>query len=183
MWNWFYSPLTLSIAALGGLTMGACDVQTDQQALLSDNPLRSAVESYLRSLSLKESRPAWFAFSFVGLTGHGRQAVVYLTGTDWCGTGGCTLLVLAPWGSSYKVLSRIPAVRPPIRVLESKSNGWHDLSVWTSGGGIQRGYEGIVRFDGKNYSRVADSPGGQHAAEMKGKTILSSKDKEVPLYP
>src|SRR5271169_407154 len=75
--------------------------------------------------------------AFVDLRDDGtREAIVYLTSPVWCGTGGCSMLILVPEGSSYRKVGGIPAVNPPIRVLATKSNGWHDITVWTSGGGI-----------------------------------------------
>src|SRR5215469_8863420 len=64
-----------------------------------------------------------------------KEAIAYLSSTGWCGTGGCTLLVLAPSGASYKLITKTPIVRLPIRVLTTKTNGWHDLSVVVGGGG------------------------------------------------
>ena len=94
------------------------------------------------------------------------------------------MLVLTQEGTSYKVITRIPAVRLPIRVLEAKSHGWHDLSVWIQGGGIMRGYEEAIKFDGKNYTEESPEAAEERLVpQMKGKIILSLKDKEVPLYP
>ncbi len=94
------------------------------------------------------------------------------------------MLVLTQEGSSYKVITMIPAVRLPIRILEAKSHGWHDLSVLIQGGGIMRGYEGVVKFDGESYSKVSSEDTEERPArQMKGKIILSLKDREVPLYP
>ncbi len=94
------------------------------------------------------------------------------------------MLVLNQEGSSYKVITRIPGVRLPIRVLEAKSHGWHDLSVWIQGGGILRGYEEVVKFNGATYSKESSEAAEERPVEkMKGKVILSTKDREVPLYP
>ena len=94
------------------------------------------------------------------------------------------MMVLTEEGSSYKVITIIPAVWLPIRVLESKSHGWHDLSIWTQGGGIMRGYEEAVQFDGKDYSKESSEAAEERPIHhMKGKLVLSSKDKDQPLYP
>ena len=45
---------------------------------------------------------------------------------------GCKTLALVPSESSFRIVSRIPLTRLPIRVLGSKSNGWHDLRVWVA---------------------------------------------------
>src|SRR6185312_5883971 len=53
------------------------------------------------------------------------QTIVYLTGQEWCGSGGCTTLILEPKGSSYRLISKISLTRLPIRVLRCTTNGWH----------------------------------------------------------
>jgi hypothetical protein len=40
------------------------------------------------------------------------EAVVYVSGRGWCGSGGCLLLVLKSKGTSYKVVGRTPITRP-----------------------------------------------------------------------
>lgn len=62
------------------------------------------------------------------------DAIVYLLGGSWCGSGGCTTLILRQERGSWKVVSKITIVRPSIRVLESTLNGWHDIGVWVQGG-------------------------------------------------
>jgi hypothetical protein len=93
-----------------------------------------------------------FLAAFTDLNGDGKlEAIVHLTNNDWCGSGGCTTLVLARDGDSWRLVTEIGITRPPIRVLTTKSNGWHSLAVWVQGGGIQPGYEAELRFDGKAY--------------------------------
>src|SRR5205823_5110258 len=82
-----------------------------------------------------------------------KQFVVYLQGSRWCGTGGCTTLILEPTKQSFKLLGVIPISRVPIRRLPTITNGCHDITVWVSGGGIDKPYQAKLRFDGKSYSR------------------------------
>jgi hypothetical protein len=181
----FLGGVAFSVAVFAAMNATRCNAQPRRQALLSKDLLRSAVERHLKSLlPLVPFRPAWFASAFVDLAGHGKeQAVVYITGQDWCGTGGCTLLVLTQEDHSYTVVSRVPATRLPIRVLKTKSHGWYDLSVWIQGGGIPRGYEDVLVFDGSGYSGQASSQSEQTPArQMKGTTVLSSQEKESPLH-
>jgi hypothetical protein len=94
------------------------------------------------------------------------------------------MLVLTQQDSSYKVLSRIPTVRLPIRLLDSKSHGWRDLSVFTQGGGILVGYQERVRFDGNIYYRESAKVGQEgRVRQVQGTVILSGKEKEAQLYP
>lgn len=183
--NWIQNSHLLWILVVGGLSASVCQTQANRQPPLTEDRLRFAVQSYLKNLPLGNLEPTSYIYAFVNLTGDGkRQAVVYLTGSGWCGSSGCTMLLLTLEGTSYKVLTRMPAVRLPIRVLEARSHEWHDLSVWIQGGGIVRGYEEVVKFDGKGYAEVSSKADEERPApKLKGKIILSKRDREVPLYP
>jgi hypothetical protein len=95
------------------------------------------------------------------------EIVVYISGQSWCGSGGCTLLILEPHDSSYKIIGRTSIVRLPIRRLHHITNGHHDIGVWVQGGGIQPGYEAALRFDGKTYP---GNPTIKPAQRLSGKT-------------
>jgi hypothetical protein len=92
-----------------------------------------------------ENKTTRYSAAFVDLRGDGTQEIiVYLTSKAWCGTGGCTTLILAPEGPSYRVVTRITVTRPPIRILDAKSNGRHDIGVQVRGGGTQYGFSNPV---------------------------------------
>jgi hypothetical protein len=102
--------------------------------------------------SLDDEKTTRYSAAFVDLNGDGKPEVIaHITGRDWCGSGGCTTLVLAQKGSCYRVVARLTITRPPIRVLATKSHGWRDIGVWMQGGGIQPGYEADLFFNGKTY--------------------------------
>ena len=80
----------------------------------------------------------------VDLNGDGvPEIIVYLTGREWCGSGGCTTLILARGDSSFTIVTKITVTQLPIRVLKlrSRSHGWRDISIGVRGGGIQPEYE------------------------------------------
>lgn len=98
-----------------------------------------------------ETRTTKFAVAFVDLRDDGtKQAIVYLSSNGWCGTAGCTMLILARDGTSYRLVSRIPAVRLPIWVLDTKTNGWRDIGVIGRKSGTQPLYKAILSFDGQS---------------------------------
>lgn len=78
------------------------------------------------------------------------EAIVYLAGPYFCGTGGCSLLVLMPSGSAWRKVGDVSTVRTPIRVLATRSHGWRDLAVEVAGGGGPVGTVAL-RFDGAAY--------------------------------
>jgi hypothetical protein len=110
------------------------------------------------------------------------EAIVYLMG-KWCGSGGCNMLVLKRDGNSWRKVTMITITRPPIRVLANTSHGWHNISVWVQGGGIQSGYEAELRFDGNTYPRNPSvSPARRLQGKPVGEVVIPSAQDGSPLY-
>lgn len=111
------------------------------------------------------------------------EIVVYVSGRNWCGSGGCRLWILEPDGASFKVIGEETITRPPIRVLRSKSHGHFDIGVWVQGGGIRPGYEALLRFDGKSYpDNPSVAPARQLPEGVAGRVLISSADSGKLLY-
>lgn len=112
----------------------------------------------------------------------GAEALVYMRGRYWCGSGGCNLLIVARNYGSWRIVSEIRLARPPIMVLASRSRGWRDLAVSVSGGGIQPGYQARLSFDGRSYPdnptvdvpRLGRGPGGR--------IVIRDQSATLPLF-
>ena len=143
-----------------------------------DNSLEDFLRSYIGVPT--KGRTTRYSAAFADLRDDGTpEAIVYLTSNGWCGTGGCTLLILAPKDTSYKVVTKIPGVRLPVRVLATTSNGWHDISVVTG----KPLYEAIVQFDGETYPGSPSMPPARPASgEIPGRTVMPVTVKDKPLY-
>ena len=150
----------------------------------SEVSLRTFLQEYARRNAPVRDRATRYLSAFVELNNNGKQdIIVYLTGQDWCGSGGCTTLVLEAEQSSYKVIARITITRPPIRVLTRESKGWHDLGVWVQGGGIRRGYEADLSFDGQTYPSNPSTLPAQRLAEAPlGEIVISKNEEGTLLY-
>jgi hypothetical protein len=134
---------------VGTLPVGVCIAQGDVQ---SGIPLQVFLRNYLKDGSSSEDTTTRYSIAPVALHDSMQVILVYITGRRWCGSGGCTALLLKPEGSSsFKVIDRFTLVRLPIRILPSETNGWHDLAVWVEGGGVSPGYAAVLRFDGRKY--------------------------------
>jgi hypothetical protein len=83
---------------------------------------------------------ARFTTALTDLNGDGRdEALVYLVDQGVCGSGGCNLYVLTDNGENvWSVDSKMTVSRPPIYRLPTRTNGWADLGVTVSGGGLMR---------------------------------------------
>jgi hypothetical protein len=114
--------------------------------------------------------------------GKTEEDIVYVSGQGWCGSGGCTMLILEPSGSSFKVLGKVTIVQLPIRLLHSISHGHPDIGVLVQGGGILSGYEAVLSFDGKSYPSNPSMPPAQKVTAARGKVIIATTENSVPLY-
>ena len=114
--------------------------------------------------------------------GKSGEIIVYLSGDGWCGSGGCTMLILEPAGLTFKVLGRVTVVELPITLLPSMHNGPPDIEVAVHGSGAQPSYNAVLSFDGKRYPGNPSVPPARKAAHVKGKVVVSTTDDSVPLY-
>jgi hypothetical protein len=114
--------------------------------------LQQAIASYTQQQGAPpEANDQVFA-DYIDLNGDGTlDAVVILSTSYWCGTGGCTMLVLEGQpGNTFRRVSASSLVRPPVTVSNSKTNGWRDLILQVSGGGMPAKTVAL-KFDGKQY--------------------------------
>jgi hypothetical protein len=151
----------------------------------AEDSLKMFLQTYLRTPPSNGDKTTQYFSAFVDLNGDGTQeAIVYLTGQSWCGSGGCTTVILARNRSSWRVLTHMTITRPPIRVLSKASNGWRNISVWVQGGGIQPSYEAELRFDGKTYpSNPSVPPARRSAGKAIGEVVIRSSQSGTRLYP
>ena len=176
-----------AVVAVGFMFLEANSLAQPQNKPSSDqmDSLKKFLQNYVGNSD--HNRTTQYSSAFVDLRDDGTQEViVYLTGDGWCGSGGCTTLVLVPRDSSYTVVTKIIIVRPPIRMLVTKSNGWHDIAVRVQGGGIINAYEAELSFNGKTYPRNPSVPPARRLAEkVAGEEvipIIALTEKGSPLY-
>ena len=131
----------LALAVLGGC---AASPQQDTASAQLTRELNQAIGDV--------SGPVHYFAKQVDLNGDGRaEFVVHVAGPMVCGTGGCDTLVFAQEGAGLRLVSRTSVTRPPIVVTSTTTQGWRDLVVRVSGGGIIPGYDALLRFDGRTY--------------------------------
>lgn len=115
--------------------------------------LGQAVLRYIRPFTADLDDTAWKA-SWADLNGDDvSDALVYVSGPDWCGSGGCTLLVFeAVTGPDADVLgafhpaAEISLVHGSVLVSTERADGWCDLVVRDSDEALR-----VLRFDGDTY--------------------------------
>ena len=91
-------------------------------------------------------------------------------------------MILVPEGESYKVITKTTVTELPIRVLSTKTNGWHDLGVWVKGG-PHPGFEAKLKFNGKKYPSNPSVPPAQRLQKgVEGRVVIAGDAKGKPLY-
>jgi hypothetical protein len=146
--------------------------------------LKKFLQNYLRDPRGGDDKTTRFSSYDSDLKDDGTQEViVYVSGQSWCGSGGCKMLVLEPKGSSYAVIAKTTLSRLPIRVLDSKSHGWHDIAVTVQGGGILEPYQARLSYDGRTYPRNPTLlPARKLVGEANGEVAIPSDAAGTPLY-
>jgi len=100
------------------------------------------------------------------------ELIVHVAGPMVCGTGGCNTVVLAQDGGDLREVATIAVTRPPIVVAGSSSNGWRDLLVSVSGGGMPA-HMARLRFDGNSYpGNPTVEPAEALQLEVAGETLI-----------
>ncbi|HYI48540.1 MAG TPA: hypothetical protein VEX35_08755 [Allosphingosinicella sp.] len=126
-------------------------------AIAAAQPSREqALRTFLQT-SFAEARENYggtsYVAAFADLNGDGRdEALVSLQSGFFCGSGGCALHIYTPQGASWREVAELTIVNAPVRLLNTRSRGWRDLSVLVRGGGIEIPYEARIRFDGRTYA-------------------------------
>ncbi|MGD8174046.1 COG3650 family protein [Vibrio sp. TRT 21S02] len=93
-----------------------------------------AVRRYfkLHRTSPENTQYRWLTYD---LNGDGKQEL--LTQLDWCGSGGCTLLIFENHQDEWRFNSRVTLVNSPMFLGSQNHEGWQDLIFYVSGGGAQ----------------------------------------------
>ncbi len=151
---------SLSIVVfLVGAAMQSLPEQTSAGSAAESDAVATFLRGYLKGPDGVADETARYAAAFVHLDDTDRkQVIVHFTDQRSCGSGGCQTLILDPQESSFRVVTSLGIGWPPIRVLSTKTNGWHDLALRVRGGGVRPGYEARLQFNGNTYPRNPSIP-------------------------
>ena len=103
---------------------------TDQQT--ANNLKNFLVNDFLKDdLSILEPKDRKFQFYKIDLNNDGNEEIfVRFMGSYFCGSGGCTFLLLDKYG---EIITKFTVTRAPIFVEQTKVNGWSLLLVKDAG--------------------------------------------------
>jgi len=150
-----------------------------------ESSLKQFLKQYVEERSPAHDPDVRYAYSLIDLNQDGaNEVIVHLVGRWLCGSGGCVTLVLEREEGSYRIISEISITRLPIRVLLNTSNGWRDIGVWVGGGGIVKGYEAVLCYDGCAYpSNPTLPPAKRIRGRTAGAVVIKSMHQARSLYP
>lgn len=102
------------------------------------------------------------------------EIFVYLVGPTVCGTGGCSGLLLEEKNGEYTVKSRFSLVLTPVIIQNETTNGWKDIVMYVTGGGIEPGYHQL-KFNGESYPSNPSVEPVVKEEKIKGMGILNDE--------
>src|SRR5271165_132608 len=107
------SLMTLVLVISGSLAAAALGQDTSPKAEVA---LRHFVQNLEREKKFPHDEGERFCYALTDLNEDGRnEAILYLIGRWWCGTGGCPTFILEQRDNKYSVISKTSITRPPIR--------------------------------------------------------------------
>jgi hypothetical protein len=119
--------LIIAVVSMAGSlssTLGGVAQSLSPPTSSQEQSVTKFLRDYLGNPRFGKDETTRFVIAFVDLKDDGTQEViVYVTGRNWCGSGGYSMYVLLPRGASYEFVAKTTITRPPIRVLASKSHG------------------------------------------------------------
>lgn len=107
--------------------------------------LMSAIQDYVGKKGHQERPP--FRQALTDLNADGQvDAIVLLLGSNWCGSGGCNMLVFRGTNDGFTFVSASTITNEPIRVSPENTQGWKTLIVHSKGKG-----DVLMQFNGTHY--------------------------------
>ena len=117
------------VNSLANVDLTAKQVNSSDQL---DQKVDQAIREYFKinNTSPDNTKYRWLTYD---LNGDGKEEL--FAQLDWCGSGGCTLLIFENHQDNWRFNSRVTLVKGDIRLGKSQSHGWQDLIFNVNGGG------------------------------------------------
>lgn len=131
--------------------------------------------SFLKSYAREAMQPLRYVAVEPAENNPQHLTFVYLMGPEYCGSGGCKLLVLSAMDAGgYGVHGEITIARPPVMMLGTSTNGMPDLAVSVSGGGVTP-HVAVLRYDDGYPGNPTVPPAQPATAPLAGQTVISEE--------
>ncbi|EEW07458.1 COG3650 family protein [Vibrio mimicus] len=125
-----------------------------------------------RYFTLHKTSPDNTQYRWLKYDLNGDEQPELLVQLDWCGTGGCTLLIFEQQNQQWRFNSRVTLVQNPIRLGKQTHHGWQDLMLSVSGGGAKPAVHSL-QYNGISYP-TNPSVAPEAKAEQMSQVVLFS---------
>jgi len=153
--------------------------QTEKEPA-QNSDLNQAILAYLAKTKVEPQYANPRQTAWLDLNGDGRQDALVLLENPlyFCGTGGCTMLVFKGTPSGFEFVSSSSLIRGPLLVSETTTQGWRDLIVEVSGGGMPA-KRVAMKFTGNKYpSNPSMLPALPKDQPVRGTKIFQGNPRE-----
>ena len=120
MLRWQFSQLRAILKWFEALASKICSITAETA---SDPVLEQAIRNlgFHSYPSSPGARPDSYYYNRIDLNGDDLlETLVYLVGQSFCGTGGCSLIILQRVEDEYQLLGKLPVTREPVIVTNEK---------------------------------------------------------------
>lgn len=125
-----------------------------------------------RYFTLHKTAPDKTQYRWLKYDLNGDEQPELLVQLDWCGTGGCTLLIFEQQNQQWQFNSRITLVQNPIHLGKQTQHGWQDLMLNVRGGGAKPALHRL-QYNGISYP-TNPSVAPEASADQVSQVILFS---------
>ncbi|WP_099189940.1 hypothetical protein [Tepidibacter mesophilus] len=138
-----------------------------------DEKLEEAIHKTMPEYDKETFGPVKYYYNKVDLNGDKKEEIfTVLYGSYVSGSGGGTGLL---FDNNYNLVTRFSLVRTPIIISDNKTNGWNDILMHVSGGGVESFYA-QMKFDGKTYpSNPSVQSEVKPGTKVQGKAIIANE--------
>ena len=149
-----------------------------------EQSLKRFLQDYVKEKHLDDDGATRYSCAFVDLNGGGRpEAIVYLEGRWWCGSGGCPMLVLSRNESSWRVITKTTITRPPYQSLNERVSRLARYQRVGPGRWYSARLRSAAWFNGETYPSNPSVPPAQPLTKRaEGKIVIPQSAKGTLLY-
>lgn len=104
------------------------------------------------------------------------ELIVYATGYEVCGSGGCSAYIFSSDKGKYILLASFSVCAAPIIVSANKTRGWHDIIVYHSGGAVSKGNYYVNKFNGSEYPDTRETTAKVDLGKIRGVAYVADSD-------
>ncbi len=121
-----------------------------------------------------EAKETRYYYNYIDLNGDGiKEVFVQLVGPYTSGTGGDIGLIFQQKNNGFHLVQQFSLIRNPIIISNEKTNGWNNMILEVSGGGITA-QRVELKFNGTKYPNPSDGIELKKNTKVKGTGIIKN---------